>query len=203
MVWGKNSGEPATGSLMHAGSEGWPVWSNPTDKLLLLKLLKKLMLVLIERCQNIQCITVCCVWGCIAADQSGCPCWPPKIKQWAHAHQNWTSVQWKKVACLMNNFSLTSRGWQVASLTWGTHGIRMHYGKKARRRRQCNALDNVLLGNLESCGPCGGDSDMSHLPTSALLQTMNTLSWKQYSLMSVASFSRIICHKAKKGSERF
>ena len=38
------------GSLMHVGSEGWPAWSNTTDKLLLLKLLKKLMLVLIERC---------------------------------------------------------------------------------------------------------------------------------------------------------
>ena len=35
---------------MHLGSEGWPVWSDPTDELLWLKLLKKLMLVLIERC---------------------------------------------------------------------------------------------------------------------------------------------------------
>ncbi|KAK3568664.1 hypothetical protein QTP86_011458 [Hemibagrus guttatus] len=38
------------GSLM--GIKGWPVWSNPTDELMSLKLLKKLMLVLIERCQN-------------------------------------------------------------------------------------------------------------------------------------------------------
>ena len=44
------------------GSEGWPVWSDPTDKLLLLKLLKNLMLVLTERCQNTQCITVHCIW---------------------------------------------------------------------------------------------------------------------------------------------
>ncbi len=29
------------GSLMHVGSKGWPMWSDPTDKLLLLKLLKK------------------------------------------------------------------------------------------------------------------------------------------------------------------
>ena len=34
-------------------------------------------------------------------------------------------------------------------------------------------------------------------PTNALLQTMYTLSWKQYSLMAVASFSRII-HRATK-----
>ncbi|KAK3506915.1 hypothetical protein QTP70_031190, partial [Hemibagrus guttatus] len=53
---------------MQVESEGWPVWSDPTDELLLLRLLKKLILVLIERCQNTQCITVCCVWGCIAAN---------------------------------------------------------------------------------------------------------------------------------------
>ncbi|KAK3572558.1 hypothetical protein QTP86_000435 [Hemibagrus guttatus] len=40
------------GSLMHVGSEGCPVWSNPTDKLLMLILLKKLMLVLKERCTH-------------------------------------------------------------------------------------------------------------------------------------------------------
>ena len=51
------------GSLMHVGSEGWPVLSDPIEELLELKLLKKLMLVLIERCQNTQCITVCCVWS--------------------------------------------------------------------------------------------------------------------------------------------
>ena len=50
--------------------------SNPKDELLLLKLLKKLMLVLIERCQNTQCIACSCVWGCIAADRFGCPCRP-------------------------------------------------------------------------------------------------------------------------------
>lgn len=27
-------------------------------------------------CQNIQCSTVCCVWGCTTAGQSGFPCWP-------------------------------------------------------------------------------------------------------------------------------
>ena len=37
---------------MHVGSKGWPVWSDSTDKLLLLKLLKKLMLVLIDRCHK-------------------------------------------------------------------------------------------------------------------------------------------------------
>lgn len=35
----------------------------------------KLMLVLIERCQNTKWITLCCIWVCIAAEQSECPCW--------------------------------------------------------------------------------------------------------------------------------
>ncbi|KAK3544789.1 hypothetical protein QTP86_027483, partial [Hemibagrus guttatus] len=45
-------------------SEGWPVWSYLTDQLLLLKLLKRLMLVLIERCHNTQCMIG---QGCLAA----------------------------------------------------------------------------------------------------------------------------------------
>ncbi|XP_067260313.1 B-cell receptor CD22-like [Chanodichthys erythropterus] len=41
-----------------------------------------IMLVLIERCQNTQCLTVCYVWSCMAADQSGCPCYPcPPLKE--------------------------------------------------------------------------------------------------------------------------
>ncbi|MEQ2241117.1 hypothetical protein ILYODFUR_022099 [Ilyodon furcidens] len=40
------------------GSESLLVWSNPTDKLLKLKLLKKFILVLKGSCQNIQFITV-------------------------------------------------------------------------------------------------------------------------------------------------
>lgn len=34
VVHGKNSGEPVTGRLMHMRSEGSPVWSGLTDKLL-------------------------------------------------------------------------------------------------------------------------------------------------------------------------
>ncbi|KAK3530445.1 hypothetical protein QTP86_024356, partial [Hemibagrus guttatus] len=48
------------------------------------------------------------------------------------------------------------RKWcMCVSFTWGTHGTRMHYGKKASRQRQCHALGSVLLGNLGSCHPCG------------------------------------------------
>ena len=64
------------GSLIHMGSEHWPLWCDPRDEPLLLKLLKKLKLVLVDRFQNTQYITVCCVWGCRATDQSGWQCWP-------------------------------------------------------------------------------------------------------------------------------
>ena len=57
-----------------------------------------------------------------------------------------------------------SHGWPGASPTWGTHGTRMHYWKKASRRRQCDASGNALLGHLGSCHPCGCCSDMYHLP---------------------------------------
>ncbi len=57
-------------------------------------------------------------------------------------------------------------GWLCActSLTWGTHGTKMQYSKKASLWRQCDALGNVLLGNLGSCHPCGCYFDTYYLP---------------------------------------
>ena len=90
------------GSLMHVGSEGWPVLSGPIEELLELKLLKKLMLVLIERCQNTQCISVCCCMGLRSRRPVRVPMLTrvhlQKRLQWAREHQNWTMEQWKKVA---------------------------------------------------------------------------------------------------------
>lgn len=62
VVQRKNSGEPAARSLMPVGIEGWLVWSDPTYELLYCKLMKT--------CQNILCITVCCVLCCIFTDHS-------------------------------------------------------------------------------------------------------------------------------------
>lgn len=61
------------GSFIHVGSEAWSVWSDSTNELLSLKL-PKFILVLIGRCQNTQCIKVCCVGGYTTADQSRHPC---------------------------------------------------------------------------------------------------------------------------------
>ena len=156
------------GSLMHMGSKGWPTWSDPTDELLFFKLLKKLMLVLIERCQHTHCTTVCCVWGCIATDKSGCPCSSslkaPTMDTCAseldHRAMKEGSLVWRIT------FSFTSPGWlgRCALLTWGTQGSGMHYGKKARWWRQCNALGNVVVGNFGSCHSCGCNFDTYRLP---------------------------------------
>ena len=67
------------------GSKGRTMRYNPTDELLMLKLLKKLMLVLTERCQNTMCIAVCCVLG--RSGQSGCPCWCPATTDRANNRQ--------------------------------------------------------------------------------------------------------------------
>ena len=103
VVQGRNS----KGLLMHVGSEGCPGWSDRTDTLLLLKLLKKLMLALIERCQNTQCITVCWVWGCIAAEQSGWLCWPLSTTECTNnghvSIRNGTRSNWRRWPGLMNH----------------------------------------------------------------------------------------------------
>ncbi len=74
-----------------------------------------------------------------------------KRQQWAREHQNWTTEQWKKLVWSIM-FSFTSLGWAGASVsfTWGTQGTRMHYGKKACRRRQCNVW---ALFCWETLGP--------------------------------------------------
>ncbi|KAK3520557.1 hypothetical protein QTP70_026490 [Hemibagrus guttatus] len=89
---------------------------------------------------------------------------PMHRQQWGFEHQNWTTEQWKKVAWSDESRFLHVDGRVCASLTWGTHGTRMHYGKKVSQRRQCHALGNVLLGNLGSCHPCGCYFDTYHLP---------------------------------------
>ena len=71
------------------------------------------MLAMIDRCQNTQCITACCVWGYVAADLSECSCCPwLKCLQWTHEHQNLDhgaveegDLMW----CIM--FSYRSCGW--------------------------------------------------------------------------------------------
>lgn len=84
------------------------------------------MLVLIKSCQDTPCTAVCCVWGCRAADQSGClrrniHC--RKWQQWAHEHRDWTMVRALRPG-LMNHTFFYFTGWLgvCVSHTWGTPG---------------------------------------------------------------------------------
>lgn len=55
-----------------ASKAHWCIWGT---KATLPDPVQKVMLTMMERYQNTQCISVCCVWSCVAANQSGCPSW--------------------------------------------------------------------------------------------------------------------------------
>lgn len=63
------------------------------DELLGLRLQKKWMQVVKERCQDTQGIIICCIRGGVAAGQAGCPC---------NDDQNWSTKRWKEVAWYLN-----------------------------------------------------------------------------------------------------
>ena len=73
MVQGRNSGDPVTGSWgTKAHRCTWGVKAGPCG--LIPQIAEEFNAGPDSRYQNTQCIAVCCVWGCIAAGQSGCPC---------------------------------------------------------------------------------------------------------------------------------
>lgn len=106
--------------------------------------------------------------------------------QWVCECHHWTMEQRKMGgAGLMNPISFTSCGWLGACVwfTWGRDGTRMHYGKKASRRRQCDALLGIF-GSWHLCG-CYL-TRTTYLYIAKLLQTKYTPSWQRYCLMAVA-----------------
>ena len=119
-----------------------------------------------------------------------------KHQQRAREHHNWTRSNGRRWPGLMNHFFFY--------ITWMSGCVRClpgeHMAPKCTKKiswwTQCDALGNVLLGNLGSCHQCS--MLLWHVPpTWALLQTTCTLSWKRYSLMAVASFSRIMLRATK------
>ena len=175
------------GSLMHVGSKGWPLWSE------ILQLLRRLMLVLVESCQNTQCIEACCIRGYIAAEQSGCPCWALStaksannghmiIRTGPRSNGRW----WPG---MMNNvfFYIT---WMAGRCLPGEHMA----PECTMGRRQAGGGSVMLWAMLcwETLGPA------IHMDVSLKLTThLYTLSWKRNSLMAVTSFSRIMCRATK------
>ena len=93
-------------------------------------------------------IAVCCIWGCIAADQSGCPCLPLSTTK----SSNNGHVSIRTVLFLWIKFSFTSRGWPGACvlLTWGTHCKKMLYGSQcqlAARGRDFGPAPRIILNS--------------------------------------------------------
>lgn len=76
-----------------------PVWFDPAYELLCLKLKRKLMLVLTDRCQKSQCIRFLFMGlhsrRPVSARADPCP--TQKAPHWARQHQKWTTQQWKNV----------------------------------------------------------------------------------------------------------
>lgn len=88
-------------------------------------------------------------------------------------------------------FFAASCGWlgRYAALTWGRNAARMHCGKLIIRCRECDALGDVLLGLVQAFMW----SFVWHVPSmETSLQTRCIPSWQSYSLMEMASSSRIM-----------
>ena len=145
---------------MKFGSEGWSVWSDPTDKLLLLKLWKKLML--IESGLNTHCIAVCCLLGCIAAGQPRWPYWPLATTESGNngyvSIRTWPQSNGRKWPGLMNHISFYIM-WMAGCVCVTYLGNMWHEDalwEEGNQQRQGEALCSVLMGNLPtwSCRPC-------------------------------------------------
>lgn len=142
VVQGSNSDEQrhGQGSLRHTHGK-WRLarMVRSTEELLKRKSPKKLMLVLIEICQNAQSIRVCGVWGCITTDQSGCPCWPQSTVKSANkgCMSIRTELRRKTVAWSDESRFLLHEvdGWLCAC------DIRMHYGKRQTVRGSVAVLE--------------------------------------------------------------
>lgn len=96
-------------------------------------------MVLIERCQNVQYIIICCLWSFNPKTSQGACAEPgpslkgPIVGMWV-TEQDLRAMEEGDLAWI--TFFFTS------SLTWKTHGTKMHYGKMARSAGK-------------PCHPCG------------------------------------------------
>ena len=98
---GRNSGEPTTGSwlasLMHEDSEGWPVWSNPTEE----QIAEEVNAGSDRKVSEYTVHRSLLLMGVHSHRQVRVPMLTPvhcrKRQQWAREHQNWTMEQWKNM----------------------------------------------------------------------------------------------------------
>lgn len=105
-IYQKWSNEGRVSVSKPVGCKDWPVCASPTGDLLKLTLVKTLMLVLIETCQNTQRVAVCCTWSCTAVRMSTLtPVYCQKGHQWTPEYQDRMMEKWEKVP------SLSSTNW--------------------------------------------------------------------------------------------
>jgi len=159
------------------------------------------MLVLIERCQNTQCISLLRM-ELHRHRPVRVPMLTPvhrrKSQQWTREHQNWTTEQWKKLAWSDESRFLLHHvdGRVCVRRLPGEH---MAPGCTMGRRQAGGG--SVMLWAMfcwETLGPAiHVDVTLTRTTYLSIVETMYTLSWKRYSLVAVASFSRIM-HPATK-----
>lgn len=115
-IYQKWSNEGRVSVSKPVGCKDWPVCASPTGDLLKLTLVKTLMLVLIETCQNTQRVAVCCTWSCTAVRMSTLtPVYCQKGHQWTPEHQDRMMEKWEKVP------SLSSTNWDKSKvLSWAS-----------------------------------------------------------------------------------
>ncbi|KAK3558608.1 hypothetical protein QTP86_021665 [Hemibagrus guttatus] len=90
------------GSLMHVGSECWPMWSDPTDEVLLLKFAEEVNAGSDRKGSEYTVHHSLLCMGPHSRRAVRAPMLTPvhhrKHQQWTSEHQNWTMEQWKNVA---------------------------------------------------------------------------------------------------------
>ena len=122
-----------------------------------------------------------------------------KSQQWAREHSNWMTEQWKKVAWSDESHFLWHH---MDGQLCVRHLPGEHVAPECTMRKRQVSGGSAMVWEmfcLKTLGPTI-HVDVTLTRTTylkALLQTMYTLSWKHYSLMAVASFSRIMHHATK------
>ena len=156
VVQGRNSGEPATGSWV--AKANWCIAEEVnagSDR--------KVSKYTVHR-------RLFCIWGCMAVDQSGCPCWPrpplksPIMSMWASELDHWAMEEDGLVWWIP--FSFKSCGWlgAFALLTWEEHmapGCNM-----GRWLADGDSLMLLAMFCLETLGPAIHVDVTWHLPHS-------------------------------------
>lgn len=155
MQWSdQNKGSQRTGD-MAMRREAYPIKSDPTKRAIVAQFAKKANsdydCDYDKRWQNIQCITACCIWGCVDTDQSLCPCWPQSTAESAYNGQvRIRTGQWSNGRRWygLKNHIFFNIIWTDGYM--GNRWQRDALWEEDKPARHCGALGNVLQRDLEN-----------------------------------------------------